>query len=70
VSCLVDVVKAVVVVYLDFSKAFDSVSLSVLLEKVVAHGLDRYTLCWVKSGWSAEPREWWRMESGPAGDQA
>ncbi|KAJ7410587.1 RNA-directed DNA polymerase from mobile element jockey-like protein [Willisornis vidua] len=49
VTCLVDKGKAVDVVYLDFSKAFDTVSRSILLEKLVAHGLDRSTLCWVKS---------------------
>jgi len=36
------------VVCLDFSKAFDTVSHSIFLEKLVAHGLKRCTLCWVK----------------------
>ena len=52
---LVDEGKAVDIVYLDFSKAFDTVSLGILLEKLTAHGLDRYTLCWVRSwleGWA------------------
>ncbi|TRZ18493.1 hypothetical protein HGM15179_008643 [Zosterops borbonicus] len=44
---LVDAGKAVDVVY--FSKAFDSVSHSTLLEKLAAHGLDRSTLCWVRN---------------------
>ncbi|KAF1551112.1 RNA-directed DNA polymerase from mobile element jockey, partial [Eudyptula albosignata] len=53
---LVDEGKAVDVVYLDFSKAFDTVSHSILLEKLAAHetGLDRHTFCWVKNcldGW-------------------
>ncbi|GAB0184590.1 hypothetical protein GRJ2_000924300 [Grus japonensis] len=55
VTHLVDEGKAVDVVYLDFSKAFDTVSHSILLEKVVAHGLDGHSLCWVKSwldGWA------------------
>ena len=51
VNRLVDEGKPVDMVYLDFSK----VSHSILLEKLSAHGLDRYTLCWVKSwldGWA------------------
>jgi len=55
VTCLRDEEKAVDIVYLDFSKAFDTVSLGILLEKLTAHGLDRYTLCWVRSwleGWA------------------
>ena len=41
--------KAVDIVDLDFSKAFDTVFHSILLEKLAAHGLDRQTLCWVKN---------------------
>ena len=37
------------VIYLDFSKAFDSVSHSTRLEKLAAHGLDRCSLCWLKN---------------------
>ncbi|GAB0207641.1 mitochondrial enolase superfamily member 1 [Grus japonensis] len=47
VTCLVDEAKAVDVVYLDFRKAFDTVSHSILLEKLAAHGLDGRTLHWV-----------------------
>ncbi|KAK4829718.1 hypothetical protein QYF61_006093 [Mycteria americana] len=46
---LVDEGKAVDVVYLDFSKAFDMVSHNILLEKLAAYGLERHTLLWVKS---------------------
>ncbi|PKU43598.1 rna-directed dna polymerase from mobile element jockey- hypothetical protein [Limosa lapponica baueri] len=49
VTRLLDEGKAVDVVYLDFSKAFDTVSHSILLEKLAAHGLDGYTLRWVKN---------------------
>ncbi|KAK4830691.1 hypothetical protein QYF61_012860 [Mycteria americana] len=55
VTHLVDEGKAVDVVYLDFSKAFDTVSHSIVLEKLAAHGLDRCTLRWVKNwldGWA------------------
>jgi len=49
VTRLVDEGKAVDVVYLDFSKAFDTVPHSILLEKLAAHGLDGCTLCWMKN---------------------
>jgi len=35
------------VVYLDFSRACDTVPHSILLEKLAAHGLDGCTLCWI-----------------------
>jgi len=47
--------KAVDVVYLGISKAFDTVSHSILVEKLAAHGFDRSTLCWVNNwlgGWA------------------
>ncbi|NXK20751.1 RTJK polymerase, partial [Arenaria interpres] len=49
-------VKAVDVVYLDFSKVFDTVSYSTLLEKLAAHGLGGSTLCWVKN-WLEGPAQ-------------
>ncbi|KAF4803678.1 hypothetical protein TURU_013884 [Turdus rufiventris] len=54
VTRLVDAGKAVGVVYLNFSKAFDTVSHSILLEKLAAHGLDRSTLCLVKNWLDAQ----------------
>jgi len=49
VTCLVDEGKAVDIVYLDFSKAFDTVPHSILLEKPAAHGLDGCALRWIKN---------------------
>ncbi|GAB0175624.1 mitochondrial enolase superfamily member 1 [Grus japonensis] len=55
VTCLADEGKAVDVFYLDFSKTFDTISHSILLEKLAAHGLDGRALRWVKNwqgGWA------------------
>ena len=49
VTHLVDEGKAVDVAYLDFSKAFDTVSHNILLEKLAARSLDRCTFHWVKN---------------------
>jgi len=46
---LVEDGKAVDVIYLDFSKDFDTVSHSILPEKLVAHGLDGCSLSWAKN---------------------
>ena len=48
VTRLVDEGQAVDVVYLDFSKAFDTVPHNILTEKLAAYGLDGCTLRWVK----------------------
>jgi len=73
VTCLVDEGKAVDVVYLDFSKAFDTVSHSILLEKLAAHGLDGCTLCWIKNWLNGRAQKvvvngvktsWWPVTSG------
>lgn len=45
---LADEGKVEDVVYVEFSKAFDTASHS-LLEKLDAHALDGCTLCWVKN---------------------
>ena len=48
-TCLMDEGKAVDIVYLDFSKAFDTVSHGIILQKLAVCGLDRYTLGWVRN---------------------
>ncbi|PKU44700.1 hypothetical protein llap_4974 [Limosa lapponica baueri] len=73
VTHLVDEGKAVDVVHLDFSKAFDTVSHSILLEKLAAHGLARNTLRWVKNWLEGQTQRvvvnrdkssWWPVMSG------
>ncbi|GAB0197704.1 mitochondrial enolase superfamily member 1 [Grus japonensis] len=49
VAHLGDEGKAVDVIYLDSSKAFDTISYIILLEKPVAHGLGERTLRWLKN---------------------
>ena len=67
--------KAVNVVYLDFSKAFDTVPHNILMEKLAAHGLDGHTLCWVKHWLDSRAQRvvvngvkssWWLVTSGVA----
>jgi len=73
VTHLVDEVKAVDVIYLDFSKAFDTVPHSILLEKLAAHGLDGCTLHWIKNWLNGRVQRvvvngvqsrWWSVTSG------
>lgn len=48
VTHLADEGKAIDVVYLDFSKAFDIVHHTILLERLAAHGLQGCTACCIK----------------------
>uniref|UniRef100_A0A8D0DX11 Reverse transcriptase domain-containing protein n=1 Tax=Salvator merianae TaxID=96440 RepID=A0A8D0DX11_SALMN len=43
----IDQGKAVDIVYLDFSKAFDKVSHTILIEKMIKYGIDRTTVRWI-----------------------
>jgi len=73
VTRLVDEGKAVDVVYLDFSNAFDTVPHSILLEKLAAHGLGGCTLRWIKNWLNGRAQRvvangvkssWWPVTSG------
>jgi len=73
VTRLVDEGKAVDVIYLGFSKAFDIDPHSILLEELAAHGLDGCTLCWIKNWLNGQAQRvvvngvkssWWPVTSG------
>jgi len=73
VTCLVDEGKAVDVIYLDFSKAFDTVPHSTLLEKLAAHGLNGCIFHWIKNWLNGQVQRvvlngvkssWWPVRSG------
>ncbi|RMC04341.1 hypothetical protein DUI87_19160 [Hirundo rustica rustica] len=70
VTCLVDAGKAVDVVYLDFSKAFDTASHSILLDKLAACSLDKSTLCWVMNWLDGQAQRVVVKVMHPAGGQS
>ena len=49
VTCWVDGGKAVDVIYLDFRKAFDTVSHDILITKLRKCGIDEWTVRWVEN---------------------
>ena len=56
VTCWVDGGRVVDVVYLDFSKAFDTVSHDILITKLRKCGIDEWTVRWVENWLMAERR--------------
>ncbi|CAM4526279.1 unnamed protein product [Caretta caretta] len=53
----VDMGKAVDMIYLNFSKAFDMVSHSILASKFKKYGLDEWTIRWIES-WLDHRAQW------------
>ncbi|CAM4659725.1 unnamed protein product [Caretta caretta] len=53
----VDEGKAMDVLFLDFSKAFDTVSHSILVSKLKKYGLDEWTIRWIES-WLDHRTQW------------
>ena len=49
VTGLVDKGRAVDIVYLDFSKAFDTASCKILIENLLKYGLDEQTVKWIEN---------------------
>ena len=48
-TSLVDGGNDVVVIYLDSSKAFDTVPYDILISKITSYGLDKTTVRWIHS---------------------
>jgi len=72
-TCPLDEGKAVDVIYLDLSKAFDTVPHRILLQKPAVHGLDGCTVCWIKNWLTGQAQRvvvngvkysWWLVTSG------
>ncbi|KAJ7418177.1 RNA-directed DNA polymerase from mobile element jockey-like protein [Willisornis vidua] len=70
---LLDEGKVLDIVYLDFSKSFDTVSHSIVLEKLAAWDLHRSTDCWVENCLDGQvctvvvngiTSRWWAVSSG------
>jgi len=73
VTHLVDEGKAMDVIYLDFSEAFNTVSHSILLDTLAAHGLYGCTLRWIRNWLNGRAQRvvgngvkssWWLVTSG------
>lgn len=70
VVCLVDEGKAVKINFLNFSKAFDIVCHSILVDKLSNCEINRLTLCWVMSWLSGSSvankatSGWWMVTRG------
>jgi len=69
----VDEGKVVDIIYWDFSKAFDTVPHSILLEKLAAQGMDGCTLRWTKNWLNGQAQRvvangvkssWWPVTCG------
>ncbi len=52
-----DITKPLDIVYLDFQKAFDKVSLQKIMFKVRQHGIDCYVHKWIKN-WLSNSKQW------------
>ena len=55
---LVDEGRVVGIVYLDFTKAFDTVSRKILLENLLVYGLDKQTMRWIETWLKGQARGW------------
>lgn len=58
VNILPNLVMFYAYLLLNYSEDFETISQSILLEKLAAHGMDDCTRCWIKSGLMARPKEW------------
>lgn len=59
VTCSADVGQVMDVVYLNFSKTFNKVFHSPLLEQLMCYGLDKWSMHWMGNSQQAAPTGWW-----------
>ncbi|TRZ15825.1 hypothetical protein HGM15179_011290 [Zosterops borbonicus] len=69
VTHLVGEGKAMDIVYVDFSKAIDTLSHGTLQEKLVAHGLDRFTVHSFKISWDGRAQREVKKDINPTGQK-
>lgn len=55
---LVDKESTVGIVYMDFRKAFDTVSHKIFQKKLLESGLDEQAQRWIETGQTVKPRGW------------
>ena len=66
---LVNEGRAVDVVYLDFSKAFDTVSHKILIEELLMYGMDEQRVKWTENWATPRPRGWSSVTQSLVGGQ-
>lgn len=61
--------RTVKALYLDFSKAFDRVSHSLLVTTLVRSGLEKWMMRWVENQLTTKLMAWWSAVRSPDGGQ-
>ena len=61
--------RTVKALYLDFSKAFDRVSHSLLITTLVRSGLEKWMMRWMENQLTTRLMAWWSAVQRPGGGQ-